>query len=38
MYANFETEVVEMGDMEPEDAFLAAPKGEKLVLKFKVVS
>jgi hypothetical protein len=37
MYANFETEVVEAGDMEQEDAFLAAPKGEKLVLKFEAV-
>lgn len=35
MYANFMTTLVDDTDIEPDDAFIAAPKGETLILKFR---
>jgi hypothetical protein len=35
IYTNYDTEIVEAGDMEQEDMFIAGPVGEKLVLKFR---
>jgi hypothetical protein len=37
IYSNYETEIVEGGDMEQEDMFIAGPVGEKLVLRFSHV-
>lgn len=37
MYRNFETEVVDDEGIEQEDAFLANPKSERLILRFKNV-
>jgi hypothetical protein len=34
MYTNFETSIVDDEGIEQEDAFLAGPVGEKLVLRF----
>jgi hypothetical protein len=35
IYTNYETEIVEAGDMAQEDMFIAGPVGEKLVLRFR---
>jgi hypothetical protein len=37
IYTNYETEIVEAGEMAQEDMFIAGPVGEKLVLKFRNV-
>ena len=37
IYTNYETEIVEAGDMEQKDIFIAGPVGEKLVLKLRHV-
>lgn len=37
IYSNFESEVIDDEGIEQEDAFLAAPVGDKLVLKFRTV-
>lgn len=37
MYSKYETEVMEDGNMEQEDKFLAGPVGERLVLRFRAV-
>jgi hypothetical protein len=36
IYTDFETSIVDDEGIEQEDAFLAGPVGDKLVLKFKV--
>jgi hypothetical protein len=38
IYSNFETEVVDDEGIEQEDAFVAGPVGEKLVLRFRTVA
>lgn len=38
IYSNFETEVVDDEGIEQEDAFVAGPVGEKLVLRFRIVA
>lgn len=38
IYSNFETDIVDDEGIEQEDAFLAGPVGEKLVLKFRAVA
>ncbi|KAH8811110.1 putative cytochrome P450 monooxygenase [Xylogone sp. PMI_703] len=38
IYTNFSTEIIDDEGIEQEDAFLAGPKGEKLVLRFHPVS
>ena len=38
IYTNYETSIVNDEGIEQEDAFLAGPKGEKLVLKFRAIS
>lgn len=35
IYSNFETAIVDDEGIEQEDAFLAGPVGEKLVLRFR---
>ena len=37
IYTNYETGIVEAGDMAQEDMFIAGPVGEKLVLRFRNV-
>ncbi|KAE8449039.1 hypothetical protein EG329_008627 [Mollisiaceae sp. DMI_Dod_QoI] len=37
IYSNFETEIVDDEGIEQEDAFLAGPVGDKLVLRFRAV-
>jgi len=34
VYTNYTTDIVETGDMEPRDAFVASPKGNKVILRF----
>jgi hypothetical protein len=34
IYTNYKTGIVEAGEMEQEDMFIAGPAGEKLVLRF----
>ncbi|KUJ13771.1 putative cytochrome P450 monooxygenase [Mollisia scopiformis] len=38
IYSNFETEIVDDEGIEQEDAFLAGPVGEKLVLRFRALA
>lgn len=38
IYSNFETDIVDDEGIEQEDAFLAGPFGEKLVLRFQPVA
>jgi hypothetical protein len=37
IYTNYETGIVEAGDMVQDDMFIAGPVGEKLVLRFRNV-